>query len=243
VVAAFVALGLGRLAVRSSTVPIEIVGGGPVVEITVDGVSRRVDLPLPLAAIRPVAPLAFRREHQIDGSDSTNMFTFAPRYFSSFGATPYYQLQAWLREEWRYSRWTDLEVTDGSGQVLLLQEQPPDEINVPVPPTFRFRIALERPEIPRTLELIDTAQNVVYLEVNRNDKYVRLGQRSLLDGADRLRWYFPRDPSPPLATLFDLVVRVVALALGSLLLVGAVAAGLEDVGCRDGGRPGLVPDR
>ena len=217
-------LALGRLAVSQWPAQIEIVGAGTAVEISVDGIVRHVELTAPLVAIRPAAPVAYRREHQIDGSDSTNMFTFSPRYFAEIGGSPYYVFQAWLREEWRYSRWTGLELKDGNGTVLASQADPPDEINIPVPPTFRLRIDLERPEISRVLELIDADERLLLLEVNRNDKYVRLGRQRVPERSDLLFWYYPRDPRAPLATLFDLLARAGALALGLVLAVGLIAA-------------------
>lgn len=222
---------LGRLAVRQWPVELELVGGGPVLIVTVEGVSQRVDLTVPLVAVRPAVPVAYRREHQIDGSDSTNMFTFSSRYFSEFGASPYYQFQAWLRDEQRYSRWTGLELMDGAGRVLARQDDPPDEINIPVPTEFRLRINLERPEIPRYLELIDAEERLLFLEVNRNDKYVRVGRQRNQDQSDLARWYFPRGVATPLATLFDLFTRSLALALGLVLVVGVVAALAPAPGC------------
>src|SRR5262249_50813217 len=150
-----VLLGFSRLAIGLAPVSVEMFGNRTSLRITVDGTSRRVDLSQPIVAIRPVAPIAYRREHQIDGSDSTNMLTFNPVYFASFGASPYYLFQALLREEWRYSTWRDLEVADGYERVVLRQDRPLDDIEVGVPTPFRLSIDLERPEIARSLELID----------------------------------------------------------------------------------------
>ena len=66
---------------------------------------------------------------------------------------------------------------------------------------------------PRALELIDADFQPLYVEINRNDKYVRLGPKPTRDDkTDLTSWYFPRDWLPPLATLLDLVTRAVALA-------------------------------
>ena len=223
-IAIFALLGLGRLLVHQWPVEVEIVGDGSGLQLTADGTSRRVNLNRPIVAVRPVAPMAFRREFQVDGSDSTNMLTFSPRYFAEFGLTPYYQAQALLREEWRYSQWTGLTVLDGSGQLLLRQDRPPDEVYIPLPPRFQLRIGLERPEIPRVLELIDADERPLLLEVNRNDRYIRLGSQRSPSATDLARWYFPRDLRPPLATLTDLLTRAAALALGLVLVAVFVAA-------------------
>lgn len=217
-------LGLGRLVVAAWPTHLEIAGSGRSLEISVDGVGSLVELPAPVVAVRPMTPVRYRREHQIDGSDSTNMFTFSPGYFNEFGTSPYYVFQAWLREEWRYSRWANLEVTDGNGVWVARQAYPTDEINIPVPATFRLRIDLERPEIPRVLELIDADQRLLLLEVNRNDKYVRLGRQRMPERSDLYFTFYPRDLRAPLATLLDLLTRAAALALGLVLAVGLVAA-------------------
>src|SRR3954447_25945227 len=149
-----VLLGFGRLMVGRAPVSVEIIGDGSSARITVDGTSRRMDLDRPIIAVRPVQPIAHRREHQIDGSDSTNMLTFNARYFAELGTTPYYRFQALLREEWRYSTWRNLEVFDPYERPVLRQDRPLDEIEVGVPTPFRLTIELERPEIPRALDLI-----------------------------------------------------------------------------------------
>jgi hypothetical protein len=152
------------------------------------------------------------------------MLTFDPTYFGKLSTSPYYRFQALLRETWRYSTWTDLEVADGSGQTVLHAARPLDEVDVTLPIQFRLTIDLERPEIARALELVDDQGRTLTLEINRNDKYVRIGPRRLQDESDLTSWYFPRGWAPPLATLLDLVTRALALALGLLLMAGALAA-------------------
>jgi hypothetical protein len=213
-----------------------MVGDGLDLTIAVDGTSRRLDLERPIVAVRPVAPIAFRREHQVDGSDSTNMLTFDPRYFEQFGTSPYYRFQALLREEWRYSAWANLEVVDGNGRVVVREDWPVDEIDVALPNPFRLTIDLERPEIARALELVDDQHRSLTLEINRNDKHVRIGPGRARGEADLASWYFPRDWRPPLVTLLDLLIRATALALGLILVAGALAALLP-------GRVTWRPDR
>lgn len=223
VLAIVVLLGLGRLLVGLAPVSVEIESDGEVLRIAVDGDSRQLPIARPIALVRPVAPDAYRREHQIDGSDSTNMLTFDPKYFAEAGSTPYYQLQALLREEWRYSIWRRLEVRNQSGETILREPWPGDEIDIVVPRAFVLTVDLERPEIPRALELIDEAGRPLTLEVNRNDKHVRVGPRRPQDGSNLASWYFPRGWAAPLATLLDLLLRAAALALGLLLVAGALA--------------------
>jgi hypothetical protein len=217
-------LGLGRLLVGLAPVSVEIDSDGEVLRVAVDGTSRRFAHSRPIVVLRPVAPIANRREHQIDGSDSTNMLTFDPNYFGEFASAPYYRLQALLREEWRYSTWVRLEVADSAGRTVIREARPLDEVEVVLPSQFRLTIDLERPEIARALELIDDQGRTLTVEINRNDKHVRIGPRRMRDETDLASWYFPREWAPPLATLLDLITRVTALALGLVLVAGALAA-------------------
>jgi hypothetical protein len=222
-------LGLGRLLVGLAPVTVVIESDGTTVQVAVDGTRRALPLARPIVAVRLVAPIAHRREHLIDGSDSTNMLTFDPLYFRDVGSTPYYRFQALVREEWRYSVWTRLEVEDGSGTTVVRDAHPADDVDVALPSPFRLTVDLERPEIARALELLDEQRRTLTLEINRNDKYVRLGPRGTRDQTDLVSWYFPRDWAPPLATLLDLVTRTLALALGLLLVAGALGALLPGV--------------
>jgi hypothetical protein len=216
-------LGFGRFMLDYAPVVVQIEGDRSSLRLTVDGTSRRIDLAQPIVGVRPLAPIAFRREHQIDGSDSTNMLTFNARYFAGFAASPYYRFQALLREEWRYSVWRNVEVADQFGRPVLRQPRPADDDEIGVPTPFRLDVELARPEIARSLELIDADSHSLYVEVNRNDKYVRLGPTPTRDASDEIFFYFPREPLPPLATLLDLLTRALALALGLVLLVGGLA--------------------
>jgi hypothetical protein len=223
-VGAIVALLLaGRLLVNQFPVAIDVASSGTSLIVTADGSSSQVELGRQFNAIRPVAPIAYRREYQIDGSDSTNTFTFRPTYFAEFGSNPYYRFQALLREEWRYSVWRNLTIADATGQVVHHEVAPVDEVAIPLPPDFHLIVELERPETSRSFELLDGNGKSVALEVNRNDKYIRLTERRGVSRVELLHQYFPRDWRPPLATLTDLLIRAVSLALGLVLLAGMLA--------------------
>ena len=223
-------LALGRLLVGLAPVSVEIASDGQVLRVAADGTSRQIPIERPIVQVRPVAPIPFRREHQVDGSDSTNMLTFDPRYFLAFGSSPYYQFQALLREEWRYSVWRRLEVTDSEGRTVQRADRPPDDVALAIPSQFFLTVDLERPEIPRAIDLLDDANRPLTVEVNRNDKYVRVGPHRMRDQADLAAWYFSRDWAPALATLLDLLTRALALALGLVLAAGLLAALLPSVG-------------
>jgi hypothetical protein len=230
-------LGLARLLVGLTPVTLTIAGDGETLQVGAEGTAQTVARPRPIVAVRPVAPTPYRREYQIDGSDSTNTLLFDPAYFAAIGESPYYRLQALLREEWRYSVWTNLEVEDGTGRVILQVPEPTDEALLFLPARFRLTVGLERPEIPRALELIDDQGQTVVVEINRNDKKIRVGPRRSQDGPDLTSWYFPRDAAAPLATTIDLLTRSVVLGLGLLLVVAGIAAVVPAlVGWRPGRR-------
>jgi hypothetical protein len=217
-------LGLIRLLVGLTPVTLTVDGDSETLQVGAEGTVRTVARSRPIVAVRPARPTEYRREHQIDGSDSTNMLLFDPAYFATFGKSWYYRFQALLREEWRYSVWTNLEVEDGSGRLILQVPNPSDEDAFFVPARFHLTIQMERPEIPRSLELIDDQGQTVVVEINRNDKKIRVGPRRSQDGPDLTSWYFPREAAAPLATLIDLLTRSVVLGLGLLLVVAGAAA-------------------
>lgn len=217
------ALAVGRALTVAFPVTVEIVGDATGLTIAVDGTEQRITTGRPLVLMRPVGPPALRREHLVDGSDSTNMFTFDRAYLRGLSNSPYYALQSWLREDWRYSRWVSLEVHADDGSEPIRVEQPRDDREIKLPTPFRLVVHLERPEIPRELEFLDRNGSILIFEINRNDKFIRLGPRRPHDQSDLAFWYFPRTAAPMLATLVDLLTRALALALGLPLLVGLLA--------------------
>jgi len=218
-----VLLAIGRLLVDTLPVAVVITGDGTDLTLTVDGTTQRVSTVRPIVAVRPVAPEPFRREHAIDGTDSTNMLTIDFPYLRDVAASPYFQLQAWLREDWRYSQWKHLEVRDAAGTPTVQDAEPLDNVALPLPNPFRLTIDLQRPEIPRALDFLDTEHQVLIFEINRNDKFVRLGPNRLHDQGDLAFWYFPREVLPAFATFADVLTRVLALALALALLAGLLA--------------------
>ena len=189
-------LALGRLLVGLAPVSLEIESDGETLRIAADGTSRQVPIARPIVRVHLLAPLVHRREHQIDGSDTTNMLTFDQRYFQELVTSPYYQFQAVLREEWRYSVWRRLEIADGEGRTVRHDDRPPDDDLIVIPSQFRLTVDLERPEIPRAIDLLDDTNRPLTIEINRNDKYIRVGPHRVRDEADLASWYFPREPLP-----------------------------------------------
>src|SRR5260370_28349301 len=50
-------------------------------------------------------------EYQLDGSDSTNNLNLDTTYLSQIASSPYYRLQAWMRDLDGTSRWRDLTIS------------------------------------------------------------------------------------------------------------------------------------
>ncbi|HEX2923806.1 MAG TPA: hypothetical protein VHS28_07255, partial [Chloroflexota bacterium] len=87
---------IGLLAVSNLLVvlfPLEfrISGSGAELSVTVDGRTERISTTAPMQSLRVVSAEPYRREYQIDGSDSTNNQNFSPAYFSRFATEPYYR--------------------------------------------------------------------------------------------------------------------------------------------------------
>ena len=116
--------------------------------------------------------------------------TFDPRYFASLAARrttasrrcprggAIQRLEGSGDQEWRARRCAT------AGRLTTSRSRPEA-----VPLT----VDLERPEIARAIDLLDEAGRPLTVEVNRNDKYVRVGPSRTRDAADLMVWYFPRD--------------------------------------------------
>lgn len=214
-----------NLLLAAFPVRVEVRGGDAEAMVTVDGGTHYLSLTSPLRAVRFVPAEPYRREYQIDGSDSTNNFNWDPTYFSGFAASPYYRFQALLRDEDSYSRWRNAVIRDGDGRLVARGSEPAEGVEVMVPQPFHLSVELHRLEVPRTLEFVDEDGSLFQVEINRNDRYVRItefpwgGPPRELTSA-----YFPRDWLPPAAGVAYLGMRTVALALALVLLLVPLAA-------------------
>lgn len=222
VLASFVAglLALGNLLIELFPLDIQIAGSASELSVTLDGRTEYLTLARPLRALRLVPADPFRREYQVDGSDSTNNLNYDPDYFSEFSKTHYYRFQAWLRDEAGYSRWRDLSVRAGDGSELIHQPSPTEAVELPLPQPFSLTIRLQRPETPRTLELAGEDGILLRLETNRNDR--RLLVTGVTPGGEPKQISSPFLPSqwPPfLAELLYMLTRAAALALALPLLL------------------------
>ena len=232
-----VLLGVGELLLDLYPVRLVAQGVGSNLTIDLDGGIKRFQLPWPIASFRipPAQPL--EREYQIDGSDSVERRTFDPEHFAALSTTPYYRLQAWLRDEGSYSRWQNLVVRDDAAGIVALQADRPPVQQIALPERFTLSIDLHRIEAPRSVQFSGEDGTAVTITINRNDKLVRLTE-SGPDQPERelARWYFPHDWRPPAAQILALVARAGAIALAVSLLLVPLAWLLP-------GRPVRGPDR
>jgi hypothetical protein len=142
--------------------------------VSIDGHSTSFDQSASAESVKLAAIPPHRREHQVDGSDTTNNSTWSQAHFSEFSASPYYQLQALLRDESSYSTWHDLRIKDLDGQASVVQDRPAVGQVIPLPQQFDLAVALHRVETPMAVELADRSGTITRVQVNRNDKYVNI---------------------------------------------------------------------
>lgn len=196
---------------------------GKTLSVTVDGQTSDAPLPAPVTALRLVPVAADHREYQIDGSDTTNNFTFDPAYFARLAATPYYRFQALLRDAGSYSRFRNLVVRGADGRVTTAQATPVDGEATTLPTAFKATVQLERMETPRTIALLAGKQEAVEVTIDRNDKYVRVAAPDDPSGKPLATQYFPMRWQPALAELAANLLRDLAIGLAALLLLIPVA--------------------
>jgi len=193
--------------------------------LAVDGRVQQAYLPAAVQTLRFPAVAPHQREYQIDGSDTTNNFTFDPSYFAVEASAPYYRLQAWLRDDSSYSRWQDLVVRNGEGSVVTEQAQPAGDVSIVLPRPFRLTVNLHRLETPRTLELVDSMHGVVRVVIDRNDRYVSIASVSVDGLAQQLAMrYFPFSWQPALVDVVYLLLRAGAMACALAVALTLVAA-------------------
>ena len=222
--AALLLLAGGNLLLDGCPVTFELRGHPSSVTITVDDHTQYLPLAKPLRAVRFLPAEPYRREYQIDGSDSTNSLNLDTAYFSGLSFSLYYRFQSILRDEDSYSRWQDLEVWDPEGRPLLQQSRPEEGVDTPLPQTFHLTVDLHRLEVPRTLELVDEAGTVLQIELNRNDRYLRITRLAPdLPPRELVHTFFPNDWLPPAAEVAYLAMRTAALAIILLLALTLLA--------------------
>jgi hypothetical protein len=216
---------VGSWLLQVAPVTVSVAADGRALTLIVDGTAQQVQLPAPVTALRFPSPPPEQREYQIDGSDSTNNFTFDPSYFVHEAASPYYRFQAWLRDEASYSRWRQLVIRDGEGRIVVKADEPANDLAISLPQPFRFTVDLHRIETPRMLELTQRGGGTVRVEIDRNDRYVRLvaldAQGTETELAKR---FFPFSWQPSLVEVAYLLLRAAAVAFALAAALTLIAA-------------------
>jgi hypothetical protein len=199
-------------------------GSGATAAIALDGQTYAISLAAPLQSVEfpPLTPN--QREYQVDGSDTTNNFTLDAAAIAQQATSPYFRLQSLLRDEATYSLWYGLAVRDGAGRDLA-SGLAPGAGKIPLPAVFSLDVSLHRLETPRSVVFLDGAGNRLTLEINRNDKNVRLTLTRPGGASEELsRTYFASDWRPPLAEVLYAFCRAASLALLlSVLFLGLVS--------------------
>jgi 4-amino-4-deoxy-L-arabinose transferase-like glycosyltransferase len=194
------------------------------IAVSAGGTTQVVHLESPLQSVRFVPADAYKREYSIDGSDSTNYWTFNQEYFASIATSPYYRFQSWLRDDASYSSWRNLTIRDAAGQPVVVQSRPVEDAPQDLPNGFDLTVDLHRIETIRAIDFVGADGSTIHLELDRNDKVVRVDRLVFGVPADELaHWYFTTEWLPELAQVLYLALRTVAIALLLPLLVVPLA--------------------
>ncbi len=166
-------------------------------------------------------------EYQLDGSDSTNNLDLDTTYLSQIASSPYYRLQAWMRDLDGTSRWRNLTIS-ANGRAITSTVWPSNGTQVTLPNASNIHISvqLQRPETPMSLNLVLNNGSTLQIMLDRNNR--RLTVTNLTTAQKVASTFFPLDPAPFAAMLVDTFVRIVLWALIVLLVVqfGEIGTGL-----------------
>lgn len=219
-----VAAALGRFFLVLFPVHLSIINNASTLVLTVDNETRVVSLENPLQTVSFPSINPHRREFQIDGSDTTNNFTYDNDYFTKSSTTKYYQFQSLLRDEPSYSTWKDLVIKDQAGRQFRSFDNVPNDKVMFLPQPFFLSVDLFRVEVPRTIEFTDNQANMIRLSISRNDKRVKLVAYDRNNFPRELTsWYFPTNSMPFVAELLYTTGNVIAVAL-AMIWIGALLA-------------------
>jgi hypothetical protein len=171
-------------------------------------------------------------EYQLDGTDSTNNFTLDTIYLDSLASSPYYRLQAWMRDLDGTSAWRNLRVWV-NGRLIRASAQPAVGQIVALPAAstgsmVQIGVELQRPEISQMAQVFLADGAVLQIHLDRNNHRVTITRTSKTDpsGTILASPYFPMDPGPFAAMVLDFLVRTL---LWAILVLAAVM--VMDTGC------------
>ncbi len=184
----------------------------------------KLDQPRSLQFV-PHDPLV--HEYQIDGSDSTNNLDLDTTYLSQLASSPYYRLQAWMRDLDGTSRWRDLEVQVGGREVKSIAwPTNGEQVLLPDAPEIHLSLQLQRPETPMSLDLVLSSGKILQITLDRNNRQITVVD---LDTDQTIAsTFFPVDVAPFAAMVVDTLARILLCAAALLLLVqfGEMGIGL-----------------
>lgn len=157
-------------------------------------------------------------EYQIDGSDSTNNLDLDSGYLSWIAASPYYRLQAWMRDLDGTSRWRDLQI-QADGRLLQHSDQPANGADFSLPAGGHLLISLQiqRPETPLSLILVQRDHRAIEITLDRNNRALTVSDAQ--SGQIIASSFFPQDVAPFAAMVVDTLARIGLWAIVLLLLV------------------------
>ncbi len=202
------------------TLPIDITVQSGTVMLATGDTHLIADTSAPAQSLKFVPQDSLEQAYQIDGSDSINNRDLDISYFRSIASSPYYRLQAWMRDFAGTSRWRNLTVVD-RGQVLLQKAWPDNGELVALPDTNNLRIHVEvqRLETPMTLDLMLRDGNTLQMKFDRDSRLITITEI----GPDTIRTvtsaFFPTDIAPFAAMLVDTLARILLWATLLLLAV------------------------
>jgi hypothetical protein len=186
---------------------------------------------IPLGTLIDVQSLQFVaydplvHEYQIDGSDSTNNLDLDTNYLSGIAGSPYYRLQAWMRDLDGTSRWRDLHI-QADGRLLQDVARPPNGARFSLPPATHISISLQiqRPETPLSLILVQHDRTEVEITLDRNNRLITVTNLDTFQTIAHA--FFPVDAAPFVAMVLDTLTRILLWAIVLLLVVQAGEMGI-----------------
>jgi hypothetical protein len=161
-------------------------------------------------------------EYQIDGTDSTNNFTLDTTYLHSISTSLYYRFQAWMRDLDGTSRWRNVQIWNNQHLQQMIM-WPANGATLPLPGTNSEFLALQlqRPETPRTLNLVMANRSVLHITLDRNDRTIDVTRDTpgSTSNQEIAHAFFPDDVLPFAAMVADFLLRTLIWAVLLLLTI------------------------
>lgn len=212
----------GEILLSIFPVHLDIKGNGKNIALAIDQSTRKIALPDQFTSIRFVPKESYIREYEIDGSSKIEngvAGSIDTKYFKMISSSPYYQFQAFLRDESSYSTWKNFQITNQQTGLRIINLT--ESKNIPLPKKYTLSVDLRRIEVPRSIEFTDSADNIYRLTIDRSNKYIRFIQVASSNSPENEmgKWYFPeKEWLPFCAEILYMFIHGIILALLLLLL-------------------------